>query len=137
MNGFKSYGTRVLRTGDVILLSKTVDNEDESMLYAEDSKGLEKLAKLVNFTNNLLDPVRNPALQVLYEDEVMAIVLKPAGVHSLQWLGPMKRNLFCLDDSIGIILTAPLSDALARPLPCHRLDMRVSGRDSIRIFASV
>ena len=40
----------------------------------------------------------------------------------------MKKDLYCLDHSLGFILAPPThNDSLARPLPCHRLDSRVSG----------
>ena len=126
VNGYKSFGTRILKTADQITLSPGVEVE-ETNLSAFNETDREKLEKLIKFVNNLLDESRNPPLSVLYEDETMAVVYKPAGVHSLQWLNTMKQNFFCLDHTLPLILSAPTKDCLLRPLPCHRLDMRVSG----------
>ena len=100
MNGYKSYGTRTLKYGDEIFIKKL-----EEKPFVEPN--LDKISKLVNFTNYLLEETRNPPLKILYEDNDIAVVLKPAGVHSLQWLGPMKKNYFCLDDSLPFLLSPP------------------------------
>ena len=92
-----------------------------------DTLSYEKMTNLVNFANNMLSPNRQPPLQVLYEDDDLAVVLKPAGVHSLKWLSTMKKNFFCLDHCLPLILSPASRDSLRRPLPCHRLDSRVSG----------
>jgi 23S rRNA-/tRNA-specific pseudouridylate synthase len=81
--------------------------EEGELGTEEVSRENESLVKLVDFTNNLLSPTRNPPLSVLYEDDELAVVLKPAGVHSLQWLGTMKKNIFCLDQTLGILLNPP------------------------------
>lgn len=101
MNGYKSYGTRILKHGDEVVIKKL-----EEKPFVEPN--LDKISKLVNFTNHLLEETRNPPLKILYEDNDIAVVLKPAGIHSLQWLGPMKKNYFCLDDSLPFVLTPPI-----------------------------
>jgi 23S rRNA-/tRNA-specific pseudouridylate synthase len=107
VNGYKAYGTRVLKTGDELQLLQMEYFEEGELGTEEVSRENESLVKLVDFTNNLLSPTRNPPLSVLYEDDELAVVLKPAGVHSLQWLGTMKKNIFCLDQTLGILLNPP------------------------------
>ncbi|KAH8050121.1 hypothetical protein JL721_11487 [Aureococcus anophagefferens] len=68
------------------------------------------------------------AAAALYEDDAMAVVLKPAGVHSMSWKGSLKARQLCLDDVLPLFLEPSASgDALPAPLPRHRLDARVAG----------
>jgi len=70
---------------------------------------------------------------VLYEDDHMAIVFKPAGIHTLGWLSTFQSNSLTFDQILPLLLLPPpptspfYTETLARPLPCHRLDARVSG----------
>ncbi|KAJ1621552.1 pseudouridine synthase [Pavlovales sp. CCMP2436] len=70
-----------------------------------------------------------PALCVLYEDEHMAIVQKPAGIHTVSWAGTERARTFALDALLPLALSPPdgAPDALPAPLPVHRLDARVAG----------
>lgn len=54
------------------------------------------LGRLVSYTNSLLSENHNPCYHTLYEDDNLAVVFKPAGVHSLRWTGTIKRRLFAL-----------------------------------------
>ena len=125
MNGFKAYGSRVMKANDEVVISAVA--LERAAGAAKELIDESKMGNLVNFVNNLLSPSRNPPLQILFEDEDIAVVLKPAGVHSLKWIGTMKKNFFCLDHTLPLILTPSTRDVLPRPLPCHRLDSRVSG----------
>lgn len=134
LNDRKIYCTETILPGerlDIDLPSFRIDNEPT----ASSSTDAVYMNRLLSFTNSLLD-VRNsnPPLSVLYEDDHVAVVFKPAGVHSLKWLGTRKKRFFSMDDLLPLILTAPDSKrrndsfiAMHRPLPCHRLDARVSG----------
>lgn len=68
VNGFKSFGTRILNTGDEVIVSQQLEPAP-----SPDEIDIPRLERLVNFTNNLLDPSRNPALHVLYEDDHLGI----------------------------------------------------------------
>ena len=76
---YKSYGTRRLLTGDEVYISGASYQEQLNNEVKLQNNSPEKMQKLLNFVNNLLEPSRNPPLQVLYEDEDVAVVLKPAG----------------------------------------------------------
>jgi len=94
-------------------------------------------------------------LRILYEDHYMAIVCKPAGIHTMSYSGTFGISL-CLDEILPLLLTPPPNDKnttttndnididiendtennienikndepLLAPLPCHRLDRRVAG----------
>lgn len=71
-------------------------------------------------------------LRVLHEDEDLALVFKPPGVHSMAWAGTRKKwGDLTLCDALPLLLTAPRSGPsripLPAPLPAHRLDARVGG----------
>ena len=123
-NVFSNY---ILKSGDKVefLLQ---DSHNVDIQIPE-----KQIERLTTFTNVLLKSDLNPCLTVLYEDDHLAVVLKPSGVHSLSWIGTMKKNLFALDDVLPVLLQTPnensmyYNDSLSRPLPCHRLDARVPG----------
>ena len=139
LNGKKIYSSKRLTTGDELVIDFTEDvvpeRSDEEVILADKVASLE-LHRLVNYTSHILDERRYPPLHILYEDNDLAVVFKPSGIHSLKWLGTMRRKMFALDDILPLVLTAPAiivddngssSDSMKRPIPCHRLDARVSG----------
>ena len=75
----------------------------------------------IRFAEGLL---KSGTLEVVYEDDVMAVVNKPAGVHSKPYGGPLS-----LEHALPGLLAPPqeATDALVRPTCVHRLDARVSG----------
>eukprot|EP01031_Cornospumella_fuschlensis_P034378 gene34378-41611_t len=127
VNGKKQYSTFQLKDGDSVFVNLTTTAEATNS--AEDAIHKEKLiSRLAKFTNSLIRADRNPPLHTIYEDDYMAVVFKPAGVHSLTWVNTMKNRQFALDDVLVCLLSVPEeSDALSRPIPCHRLDSRVCG----------
>ena len=145
LNGTKIYATRKVAEGDVITIAaEQVQNISAEAIKVEQKKNELYIHRLKNFTNSLLtsdadlgaEGVRQPMLQVLYEDDFLAVVYKPAGLHTLQWVGTMKKQFFTLSDVLPLILSPPPRTlhhdgeeiaALERPLPCHRLDARVPG----------
>ena len=112
---------------------------DQIQFLLKDSQEIEttsiskQIERLTTFVNILLKSELNPALSILYEDNEVAVVMKPSGVHSLRWVGTLKKNVFALDDVLPIVLSPPsmnspsYHESLLRPLPCHRLDSRVPG----------
>lgn len=139
LNGNKIYSSRVLGLGDSLHIDFTEDEPPvrsaEEITLAETVAAVE-LHRLVNFTRHILDERRYPPLHILFEDDDLAVVFKPSGIHSMKWVGTMKKKLFALDDILPLVLSPPQimshngsdsSDSMKRPLPCHRLDARVSG----------
>lgn len=107
VNGKKIYTTRKIMNGDTVNISfKETENADGD--FQESVRVNNKLQRLLNFTNNLLDmSIKKPPLHIIYEDEHLAIVLKPAGIHTHQWAGTMKKQFFTLDDTLPLLLTSP------------------------------
>jgi 23S rRNA-/tRNA-specific pseudouridylate synthase len=139
LNGNKIYASRVLGLGDSLHIDFTEDDPPvrsaEEVALAATAAALE-LHRLVNFTRHILDERRYPPLHILFEDDDIAVVFKPCGIHSMKWVGTLKKKLFALDDILPLVLSPPKiishngsdsSDSMKRPLPCHRLDARVSG----------
>mmetsp|Transcript_19997 Transcript_19997/g.59576 ORF Transcript_19997/g.59576 Transcript_19997/m.59576 type:complete len:402 (-) Transcript_19997:26-1231(-) len=125
-NGEVSTGARVVKAGDVLTLEAPRDRR--TAVPADDTAG-RWVAKRCRLLAALRDDARHaPPLEVLFEDDAFAVVLKPAGVHSMSWKGTLRRNQLCLDDVLPLVLAPPAAaDALPAPLPCHRLDARVAG----------
>lgn len=127
LNGQRVIGARRVVTGDALSLSP------KPAALAADAGAdecAEALKRLCVAFNTLSDEVQHaPALRVLYEDELMAIVVKPAGVHTVSWAGTERARVLAFDALQPLALAPPLSepDALAAPLPVHRLDARVAG----------
>lgn len=146
VNGNTTYSNSNLYSGYHVQLCLpahlNLDVHNQGVGIPSDDKDVERL---MHFTNALLSPTRNPAMQVLYEDDELAVVCKPAGVHSMPWVNTLQRKLFTFQDALPLLLTPPASDVqdvLAFPTPCHRLDSRVSGcvlvaktLSSLRLFS--
>merc|ERR1712138_198852 len=122
---------------DAVHTVTNVPDSDEARLrrYAtaapadDDAKRDAWISKRERLLAALRDEDRHaPPLQVLYEDDAMAVVLKPAGVHAMSWRNTLKRRQLCLDDVLALVLEpSRAADALPAPLPRHRLDARVAG----------
>ena len=126
-NGEKSSGARIVKTGDVLTLARPP--ERRTAVPDDDAKRDAWISKRERLLAALCDEARHaPPLQVLYEDDAMAVVLKPAGVHAMSWRNTLKRRQLCLDDVLPLVLEpSRAADALPAPLPRHRLDARVAG----------
>lgn len=131
-NGGLVYSSAKLLLDDVLTIDKKGIIEE---LKVTNNLNDIDLNRLVSYTNSLLSESQNPCYHTIYEDNNLAIVFKPAGVHSLRWTGTMKKRIFALDDCLPLLLKAPTTDskdlnediALPKPLPQHRLDARVAG----------
>ena len=127
-NGEKSSGARIVKTGDVLTLTRPVERRT-AVPDDDDAKRDAWISKRERLLAALRDEQRHaPPLRVLYEDDAMAVVLKPAGVHAMSWRNTLKRRQLCLDDVLPLVLDpSRAADALPAPLPRHRLDARVAG----------
>jgi 23S rRNA-/tRNA-specific pseudouridylate synthase len=131
-------GARRIKVGDVITYMN--DKSDRRTNVPSDNSERAKrfcasrlrVVKTLSGTGSSHTPLR-----VLYEDNCMAIVCKPAGIHSMSYSGTFGKSL-CLDEILPLILQPPTEDnfddndengdePLLAPLPCHRLDRRVAG----------
>jgi len=153
-NGGLVYSSAKLLIEDVLTIDKRRVLEE-----LKDTNTLSDLdlTRLVSYTNSLLSENQNPCFHTIYEDNNLAVVFKPAGVHSLRWTGTMKRRMFALgisyrviiiigililifistiDECLPLLLKAPFTNennninediSLPRPIPQHRLDARVAG----------
>jgi len=130
VNGEPSSGARYVRQGDSLRLVQRPSHR--TSVPVDGGKARAFCARRANLSNVLSDASKQSTpLQVLYEDDCMAIVAKPAGVHTMAWAESMASRTLCLDAVLPLILTPPpastCKDPLPAPLPRHRLDVRVSG----------
>eukprot|EP00521_Asterionellopsis_glacialis_P013830 CAMPEP_0195302794 /NCGR_PEP_ID=MMETSP0707-20130614/31687_1 /TAXON_ID=33640 /ORGANISM="Asterionellopsis glacialis, Strain CCMP134" /LENGTH=373 /DNA_ID=CAMNT_0040366141 /DNA_START=112 /DNA_END=1234 /DNA_ORIENTATION=- len=128
LNGEKVSGAKRVKVGD--LLSLSAAKTDRRTLLPDDPRRAKRFCdarlRLLNVFKD--DNFSHSPLKVLYEDECMAIVSKPAGIHTMSWSGTIGKSL-CLDDLLPLVLEPPRQsqDPLSAPLPRHRLDARVAG----------
>mmetsp|Transcript_25704 Transcript_25704/g.56367 ORF Transcript_25704/g.56367 Transcript_25704/m.56367 type:complete len:501 (-) Transcript_25704:111-1613(-) len=134
LNRTKVSGGRRVEPGDIIAYLN--DKSDRRTTVPDDPKRAERFcASRTRLLKTLGDGgLSHSPLRVLYEDNCMAIVCKPAGIHTMSWSGSLGKSL-CLDEILPLVLTPPVMDELEddddeplpAPLPRHRLDQRVAG----------
>mmetsp|Transcript_793 Transcript_793/g.1670 ORF Transcript_793/g.1670 Transcript_793/m.1670 type:complete len:453 (-) Transcript_793:162-1520(-) len=133
LNGTKVSGGRRVQAGDVIAYLN--DKSDRRTTVPDDPERAERFcASRLRLLQTMGDGgLSHSPLRVLYEDHCMAIVCKPAGIHTMSWSGSLGKSL-CLDEILPLLLTPPLAEELDEddeplpaPLPRHRLDQRVAG----------
>ena len=139
VNGTNQHGTFRIKVNDVLEWENPVLKETEHLSD-------KKLFRLESFYNRLSDSLQfSPPLSVVYENHEMAIVFKPAGVHTMPFISTLRNNQLTLSDVLPLLLTPSSSTsnntsssgstssssssmtALSRPIPVHRLDNRVAG----------
>jgi 23S rRNA-/tRNA-specific pseudouridylate synthase len=121
INSRKVYATQRLNIGDVLEIASMEESPTNAQQSADPGR-------LVDYYNHLVSMLPPNASSVLFEDDDLAIVFKPAGTHSLAWLNTLKSNSLSFDSILPLLLApSPCPDCLPRPIPCHRLDARVSG----------
>lgn len=100
-NGGLVYSSAKLLMEDVLMIDKKRILEE-----LKDTNTLSDLdlTRLVSYTNSLLSDNQNPSYHTIYEDNNLAVVFKPAGVHSLRWTGTMKRRMFALGISYQVVI---------------------------------
>ncbi|VEU44773.1 unnamed protein product [Pseudo-nitzschia multistriata] len=134
INGARVSGGRLVVSGDVV--GYLNDKSDRRTTVPGDPKRAERFcASRLRLLQTLGDGgMSHSPLRVLYEDDAMAIVCKPAGIHTMSWSGSLGKSL-CLDEILPLVLTPPSTggngldddEPLPAPLPRHRLDQRVAG----------
>lgn len=112
LNGQCANMNSRVRSGDVVELLPAAE---QAVAITDDT------VRQIRFTEGL---IKSGTLQVVHEDEMLAIVNKPAGIHSKPYGGPLS-----LEHALPGVLWPPHGaiDALVRPTCVHRLDARVSG----------
>ena len=148
INDTKTIGARRVSIGD--RLTYINQNSDRRTTIPKNSKKrsadrwIDARLRLLKY---LSSGMSHSPLQVLYEDDYMAIVCKPPGIHTMSWSGTYGKSL-CLDEILPLILQPPTNnnnnnnnnnntkcfvvdndydEPLSAPLPRHRLDHRVTG----------
>ena len=113
VNGEPADMNRHVKPGDVV----------ELLPRAEDSVAMVDLERQVKFTEGLC---QCGALTVEYEDEHLAVVNKPAGIHTTPY---GSHGGLSVEHALPGVLSPPATatDALVRPTAVHRLDARVAG----------
>ena len=110
VNGHPAEPARVLREGDVVRLAAA-----SSSVGCRSAKAVSALAERVT----------QSGFDAIYEDDTLAVVYKPAGLHSK----PYAANVH-LEGALPALLSPPSPccvDALGAPVAVHRLDYRVCG----------
>lgn len=130
INGQCRYHNYHLRPHDQIEINLTSFHQSTMNLVSSHRY----VDRLLSFHTSL---VRNELsnshrLRVLYEDDDIAVVFKPAGIHSSPYEHTIKRQLFTLEDLLPLFVQPPTSlasmrEALLFPKVAHRLDYRVPG----------
>lgn len=119
-----AVGRGVLKlNGVVVEKSRKVHTGDELSYELPTGTVLtpESLAYRARFTEHL----QMQGLRAVYEDDDMAIVYKPPGIHTKTGTN---AKFGALEDALPAILTPSAnSDALPSPLVMHRLDVPVAG----------
>jgi len=84
-------------------------------------RGGEKLELMLQ-DKSASEKVVELAIEVLYEDDYLAVIVKPAGI-------VVSGNKFkTIENALPFnLMISPLSDGLLRPKPAHRLDYPTSG----------
>lgn len=128
VNGDRASSARLVVAGDELSFAPAPERRTA---VPEDPERADRwIFRRLALLGALVDGARHaPPLAVLYEDEDLAVVLKPSGCHSMSWTGTLKRQQLCLDDVLPFVLAPPVdaAGALPAPLPRHRLDARVAG----------
>jgi 23S rRNA-/tRNA-specific pseudouridylate synthase len=131
-------GARRVKVGDVITYMNDKSDRRTNVPSDNSERAKRFCASRLRVVKTLSDTgSSHTPLRVLYEDNCMAIVCKPAGIHSMSYSGTFGKSL-CLDEILPLLLQPPTEDnfddndeygdeSLLAPLPCHRLDRRVAG----------
>ena len=142
VNSNKVSGGKILQNRDILVYNNT--RIDRRTAIPSDPLRAERFCasrlKLLQTLGN--KNLTHSPLSVLYEDRCVAIVCKPAGIHTMSWSGSFGKSL-CLDEILPLMLTPPQAassktedkendifesdETLPAPLPRHRLDHRVAG----------
>lgn len=131
--GSKSQGERAIKCGALTLNGEGVEKSrcvklGDLLTYqplASQPRSAAALEALARFVVHLRTAYQG--LDVAYEDDVMAVVFKPPGVHTKSKSNP---KYAAFEDALPAVLYPPPpshGDSLPWPLAVHRLDVPVSG----------
>jgi 23S rRNA pseudouridine1911/1915/1917 synthase len=129
--GTKSQAENAVKRGALLVNNEEVEKARKVKLgdtltfqpptaAVPDSKRLESRARFV-------EHLRLQGLRAVYEDDHLAVVFKPPGIHTK---AGTNVKFAALEDALAAELTPPpvaASDALPLPLVMHRLDVPVAG----------
>lgn len=129
--GSTTQGIRAAKSGRLLVDGEPADMNRhvkpgdvvELLPRAEDSVAVVDIDRQIKFTEGLC---QCGALTVAYEDEHLAVVNKPAGIHTTPY---GRHSELSLEHALPGVLSPPVTatDALVRPTAVHRLDARVAG----------
>ena len=129
--GSTTQGIRAAKDGRLLVDGEPADmnvhvrpgNVVTLLPKAEDSVATTHIDRQIRFTEGLCEC---GALTVEYEDEHLAVVNKPAGIHTTPY---GRHGDMSLEHALPGVLSPPATatDALVRPTAVHRLDARVAG----------
>lgn len=130
INHTKVSGGIFVQKGDFLTYCNPQDGDRRTTLPDDPERSQRFCQSRLRLLQSLANrSLTHAPLRVLYEDDTMAIVCKPAGIHTMSWSGSF-GNFLCLDEILPLLLKPPSAseaDALSSPLPRHRLDQRVAG----------
>ena len=129
--GTKSQAENAVKRGALLVNGEVVEkarivNFGDTLTFqpptaaVPDAKRLESRARFV-------EHLRSKGLRAVYEDDHLAVVFKPPGIHTK---AGTNVKFAALEDALAAELTPPpvaANDALPLPLVMHRLDVPVSG----------
>ncbi len=124
VNGVEAHGATRVRQGDIL----TLQTPPPPPMTPSALRRVEKF-----YSELTAKPERGGRLELLLEDDDLAVVFKPPGVHSTAWAGTRKKwGELTLSDALPLLLTSPKQNGVAAaplpsPLAVHRLDARVGG----------
>ena len=104
----KVSGGRILQAGDILTYNNTRHRSDRRTSIPSDPLRAQRFcASRLRLLQTLEDEtLSHSPLRVLYEDRCMAVVCKPAGIHTMSWSGSFGKCL-CLDEILPLLLAPP------------------------------
>lgn len=127
LNGAKADGREILRAGDEVSVFFAKETLDKFMGLGDPAKE-EKTEAYLQAYEKITDKVMHGKLPILYEDEHILLVVKPAGVLSQK---AKPQDLSMNEWLLGYLLKkkeiTPASLSLFKPAVCNRLDHQTGG----------
>lgn len=129
--GTKSQAEHAVRRGDLLVNGLAVEKsrrvQQGDVLQLQPPAAARPSEKRLHARARFVEHLRSQGLRVLHEDEAVAVVFKPPGIHTK---AGSNAKFAALEDALTAELSPPprdAPDALPLPLALHRLDVPVSG----------
>ena len=129
--GTKSQAEHAVRRGDLLVNGLAVEKsrrvQQGDVLQLQPPAAARPSEKRLHARARFVEHLRSQGLRVLHEDEAVAVVFKPPGIHTKSG---SNAKFAALEDALTAELSPPprdAPDALPLPLALHRLDVPVSG----------